>query len=56
MSAISLFATSQFELPKAQRVFTPIKEWENCQTLDLASQTEERAKEQFKSFPKGLSL
>ena len=43
--AISLFATSQFDLPEAQLVFTPHqKEWEKLSGLDLASDRREEPK------------
>lgn len=52
--AISLFSSSQFDLPEAQLVFTPHqKEWEKLSGLDLASQTEERSQRAVQHFPKG---
>ena len=52
--AISLFSSSQFDLPEAQLVFTPHqKEWEKLSGLDLTSQTEERSQRAVQHFPKG---
>lgn len=52
--AISLFSSSQFDLPEAQLVFTPHqKEWEKLSGLDLASQTEERSQRAVQHFPEG---
>lgn len=52
--AISLFSSSQFDLPEAQLVFTPHqKEWEKLSGLDLTSQTEEKSQRAVKNFPKG---
>ena len=55
--AISLFSSSQFDLPEAQLVFTPHqKEWEKLSGLDLASQTEERSQRAVQHFPKGTVI
>ena len=55
--AISLFATSQFDLPEAQLVFTPHqKEWEKLSGLDLASQTEEKSQRAVQNFPEGTVI
>ena len=55
--AISLFATSQFDLPEAQLVFTPHqKEWEKLSGLDLASQTEEKSQRAVQNFPQGTVI
>lgn len=52
--AISLFSTSQFDLPEAQLVFTPHqKEWEKLSGLDLTSQTEEKSQRAVQNFPEG---
>lgn len=52
--AISLFSSSQFDLPEAQLVFTPHqKEWEKLSGLDLTSQTEGRSQRAVQHFPKG---
>lgn len=55
--AISLFAASQFELPKALLVFTPHqKEWEKLSGLDLASQTEGKSRRAVQNFPQGTVI
>ncbi|KXT74119.1 NAD(P)HX dehydratase [Streptococcus sp. DD10] len=55
--AISLFAASQFELPKAQLVFTPHqKEWEKLSGLELVSQTEDKSRRAVQNFPKGTVI
>ena len=55
--AISLFATSQFDLPEAQLVFTPHqKEWEKLSGLDLASQTEEKSQRAVQNFREGTVI
>ena len=55
--AISLFSTSQFNLPEAQLVFTPHqKEWEKLSGLDLTSQTEEKSQRAVQNFPEGTVI
>ena len=55
--AISLFSTSQFDLPEAQLVFTPHqKEWEKLSGLDLTSQTEEKSQRAVQNFPEGTVI
>lgn len=55
--AISLFSTSQFDLPEAQLVFTPHqKEWEKLSGLDLTSQTEEKSQRAVQNFPVGTVI
>ena len=55
--AISLFASSQFDLPEAQLVFTPHqKEWEKLSGLELASQIEDKSRRAVQNFPKGTVI
>ena len=55
--AISLFSTSQFDLPEDQLVFTPHqKEWEKLSGLDITSQTEEKSQRAVQNFPEGTVI